>query len=194
MTQTNNEHLDITQLEQINAVQSIREAETLDDALRVMNGLAANGWFRLWDNATHPDGTSWRDKSPISQNEQQEVVAYTDGEGDFITKEMYDEYLKLGFYTECIVPLYTSPKQIPDGWKPIETVHKDGTQVIIKCSGGRVATAFYDDKPFVGEGWHVVVPFLGGFGSGTDTFIYFPEDMPTHWMPLPTPTNTEVGE
>lgn len=132
--------------------------------------------------------------SPISQNEQQEVVAYTDGEGDFITKEMYDEYLKLGFYTECIVPLYTSPKQIPDGWKPIETVPKDGTQVIIKCSGGRVATAFYDGKPFVGEGWHVVVPCLGGFGSGTDTFIYFPEDMPTHWMPLPTPTNTEVGE
>ena len=93
------------------------------------------------------------------------------------------------------------PKQIHDGWKPIETVPKDGTQVIIKCSGGRVATAFYDDKPFVGEGWHVVVPFLGGFGSGTDTFIYFSEDMPTHWMPLPeapttsltSETNTEVG-
>lgn len=86
-------------------------------------------------------------------------------------------------------------KQIPDGWKPIETVPKDGTQVIIKCSGGRVATAFYDDKQFVGEGWHVVVPFLGGFGSGTDTFIYFQEDMPTHWMPLPpAPTNTEVWE
>ena len=90
---------------------------------------------------------------------------------------------------------YTSPpKQMPEGWKPIETVPKDGTQVIIKCSGGRVATAFYDDKQFVGEGWHVVVPFLGGVGSGTDTFIYLQEDMPTHWMPLPTPTNTEVGE
>lgn len=74
MTQ-NNEYLDITQLEQINAVQSIRNAETLDDALRVMNGLAANGWLKLWDSATHPDGTSWRDKSPISQNEQVEAVA-----------------------------------------------------------------------------------------------------------------------
>ncbi|HEY0842425.1 hypothetical protein [Methylotenera sp.] len=92
--------------------------------------------------------------------------------------------------------LTSPPKQaIPDGWQPIEKAPKDGTQVIIKCSGGRVATAFYDDKPFVGEGWHVVVPFLGGFGSGTDTFIFFPEDMPTHWMPIPpAPTNTEVGE
>lgn len=64
--------------------------------------------------ATRQHHSAWlawqaRAQSPISQNEQQEVVAYTDGEGDFITKEMYDEYLKLGFYTECIVPLYTSP-------------------------------------------------------------------------------------
>lgn len=195
MTQ-NNEHLDITQLEQINAVQSIRNAETLDDALRVMNGLAANGWLKLWDSATHPDGTSWRDKSPISQNEQQEAVALYGARRltPVGTKEFFGTLLVTDL--EEGVKLYASPpKQIPDGWKPIETVPKDGTQVIIKCSGGRVATAFYDDKPFVGEGWHVVVPFLGGVGSGTDTFIYFQEDMPTHWMPLPSaPTNTEVGE
>ena len=70
MTQ-NNERVDITPLKQISAVQSIREAKTLEDAMRVMNGLGANGWLSLWDSATHPDGTSYRDKSPISQKEQQ---------------------------------------------------------------------------------------------------------------------------
>lgn len=138
-------------------------------------------------------------QSQISQNEQREAV------GEVVNEDGYSEVF-VDFFDKTPPPngtkLYTSPpKQIPDGWKPIETVPKDGTQVIIKCSGGRVATAFYDDKQFIGEGWHVVVPFLGGFGSGTDTFIYFQEDMPTHWMPLPTPTtsltsetNTEVWE
>ena len=148
----------------------------------------------------------------ISQNEQQDVVAWVvkipesrrGCSNDIVfyykMSEMLKEHILAG---DDVTPLYASPpKQRPDGWKPIETVPKDGTQVIIKCSGGRVATAFYDDKPFVGEGWHVVVPFLGGVGSGTDTFIYFQEDMPTHWMPLPSApttsltseTNTEVGE
>lgn len=132
-------------------------------------------------------------ETTLSQNEHQEAV------GEVVNERGYSEVF-VDFFDNPPPPngtkLYTSPhKQIPDGWKPIETVPKDGTQVIIKCSGGRVATAFYDDKPFVGEGWHVVVPFLGGFGSGTDTFIYFQEDMPTHWMPLPpAPTNTEVWE
>lgn len=138
------------------------------------------------------------EQSKISQNEQQETVtklwealgkwsAYLASNGE-------QANLAPPSWLIDAVSSATSPhKQIPDGWKPIETVPKDGTQVIIKCSGGRVATAFYDDKPFVGEGWHVVVPFLGGFGSGTDTFIYFPEDMPTHWMPLPAATLKEKG-
>lgn len=70
-------------------------------------------------------------------------------------------------------------------WQPIETAPKDGAQVLINCSGGRVATAFFGSEHFCGNGWHVVVPCMGGFGSGTDTFIHWPEDMPTHWMPLP---------
>lgn len=135
-------------------------------------------------------------QSPISQNDQQGAVAIYQSEsrdGAWWDVELteYEELKKDKFSTRII---YTSPtKQIPDEWKPIETVPKDGTQVIIKCSGGRVATAFYDDKQFFGEGWHVVVPFLGGVGSGTDTFIYFQEDMPTHWMPLPAPTLKEKG-
>lgn len=150
-------------------------------------------------NAKHHMDIAWnaRAKSPISQNEQQEAVATVKRVREIYPNEWFGtmdvdwEKLKDGD------KLYTSPPKqaIPEGWEPIETVPKDGTQVIIKCSGGRVATAFYDDKPFVGGRWHVVVPFLGGFGSGTDTFIFFPEDMPTHWMPLPpAPTNTEVGE
>ena len=140
-------------------------------------------------------------KTPTEQNEQQEAVAEVRlDENNMKYIHWYKPWVHV---LSSNSKLYLSPPKqaIPDGWRPIETVPKDGTQVIIKCSGGRVATAFYDDKQFFGEGWHVVVPFLGGFGSGTDTFIYFQEDMPTHWMPLPaqttsltSETNTEVGE
>lgn len=118
MTQ-NNERVDITPLKQISAVQSIREAKTLEDAMRVMNGLGANGWLSLWDSATHPDGTSCRDKSPISHNEQQEAVA------EIVCDPMFLPALKvpLVVWKADIVKfrigteLYTSPhKQIPDGW------------------------------------------------------------------------------
>ena len=74
------------------------------------------------------------------------------------------------------------------GWQPIETAPK-GEQVLINCPGKRVATAFYQEQPFIGNGWHVVVPCMGGFGNGSDTFVHWPEDQPTHWMPLPEAPN-----
>lgn len=134
MTQTNNERVDITPLEKINAVQSIRNAETLDDALRVMNGLAANGWLRLFDNATHPDGTSYRDKQPTSQNEQQEAVAYAweyespDKTWKSITsnKTELQDHLEIG--CTLVRELFTSPPKqaMPDGWKLIGKVSEMG--------------------------------------------------------------------
>lgn len=72
-------------------------------------------------------------------------------------------------------------------WQPIETAPKDGKAVLICSPGNRVAVAFYGDEAFIGNGWHVTVPCMGGWGSGSDTHIHWPEDQPTHWQPLPEP-------
>lgn len=43
------EFIDVTPFQKLNIIQVIREAETLDKAFEAMNGIAANGWLRLWD-------------------------------------------------------------------------------------------------------------------------------------------------
>ena len=53
--------VDIKELKKVDVVQIIRTAKTLNDAMIVMNGLAANGYLTLWNNATHKVGTSYRD-------------------------------------------------------------------------------------------------------------------------------------
>jgi len=53
--------IDIKELKKVDVVQIIRNAKTLNEAVVAMNGLAANGHLTLWDNTTHPDGTSYRD-------------------------------------------------------------------------------------------------------------------------------------
>lgn len=40
-----------------------------------------------------------------------EPVAYTDGKEDFMSVATYEEYKKLGFFTKCNQPLYTTPQQ-----------------------------------------------------------------------------------
>lgn len=76
-------------------------------------------------------------------------------------------------------------------WQPIETAPK-GEQVMIYSKGNRISTARFENMPFVGEYWYVVVPCAGGFGTGSDTCIRWIEDMPTHWMPLPEPPSSNV--
>lgn len=71
-------------------------------------------------------------------------------------------------------------------WHPIETAPKD-RPIIIRCSGDRMAIARWEDFPMVGDGWFVRVPCMGGWGTGTDTFIHWEDDQPTHWMVLPDP-------
>jgi hypothetical protein len=65
-----NRVIDLCELKKVDLVQVIREAPTLDAALEAMNGLAANGWLRLWDDAKHKDGTSYR-----------EHIGYREGRG-----------------------------------------------------------------------------------------------------------------
>ena len=65
-----------------------------------------------------------------------------------------------------------------EGWKPIETAPKDGTRLLLDIDhddyGDRVWTGLWAD------GWMV------SYGKA--------KKEPTHWMPLPAPTNTDVGE
>jgi hypothetical protein len=55
------EMIDLTPIQKVKIVQQILQAKSLDDGVRIMNGLAANGWLTLWDNVKHPDGTSYKD-------------------------------------------------------------------------------------------------------------------------------------
>ena len=75
----------------------------------------------------------------------------------------------------------------PSPWLDISSAPKDGTHIIILCPGGRVATASYEKQSFIGDGWFVLVPCNGGFGMGSDTFLRWDDDQPTHWMPIPGP-------
>ena len=77
-------------------------------------------------------------------------------------------------------------------WIPIESAPQNGTQILVRCSGDRMAAVRWLDGMFIGTGWFAVVPFNGGWGHGSDTFIQFKEDQPTHWMPLPNPPNPAV--
>ena len=77
-------------------------------------------------------------------------------------------------------------------WMPIESAPKNGTQILIRCSGDRMAAVRWLDGMFIGTGWFAVVPINGGWGHGSDTFIQFKEDQPTHWTPLPNPPNNAV--
>lgn len=70
-------------------------------------------------------------------------------------------------------------------WMSIDTAPRDGTAVIVRSQGNRICIASHRDTPFIGNGWHVSVPCAGGWASGTDTYIQWAEDQPTHWMPVP---------
>lgn len=70
-------------------------------------------------------------------------------------------------------------------WQPIETPPKDGTYILVCCSGFRPAIAFFahglwcqDDTDPDGEG----------------TFSWAHGEWPlSHWMPLPSPPDAEVS-
>lgn len=75
-------------------------------------------------------------------------------------------------------PLYASPSA-PDGWQPIETAPKDGTEILAygyaRCDGSRYANgqhiAWWDAE-------------LGWTGRDPDDRVTL---HPSHWQPLPIP-------
>jgi len=59
-----------------------------------------------------------------------------------------------------------------DRWRPIETAPKDGTEVLVYCSG------FYVSSFTSGSWYDPGAPEFDILGTGLE---------PTHWMPLPAP-------
>ncbi len=69
------------------------------------------------------------------------------------------------------------PTAQAEGWRPIETAPRDGTEVLADTSGlGRVVV-YWDDEE---SQW--------GTGLG-----YLDRGAPTHWMPLPPPPTSAEG-
>lgn len=75
------------------------------------------------------------------------------------------------------------PESVLQGWQPIETAPKDGTDLLIFDPRMPVCTAYWSDSV-----WASVNNPTRGQGGGwvqevhrSDTFVY----SPTHWMPLP---------
>ena len=76
-------------------------------------------------------------------------------------------------------PLYLAAKPTAqaEGWRPISTAPRDGTEVLADTSGlGRVVV-YWDDEE---SQW--------GTGLG-----YLDRGAPTHWMPLPPPPTSAEG-
>jgi hypothetical protein len=69
---------------------------------------------------------------------------------------------------------YWTPPEKGDGWQPIETAPRDGTEILTIRSNGYIAKGRWYDNPF-GRQDTVIENESGKWWSVT------------HWMPLPPP-------
>ena len=134
----------------------------------------------------------FKTQSPISQNEQQEAVAFMDEDGEiYALPEQKLLNISIDDLIKSIgkngVRLYTSrPKQIPDGWISTKDRLPDQLELKIKLIDGSEIYAWYQsDGDYY---WNC---------GGREIFI--DELKVTHWMPLPeapttSETNMGVGE
>lgn len=77
-----------------------------------------------------------------------------------------------------------SAASVPDGWQPINTAPKDGTEIDVWCKVcGRVPDAVFNTKK---NRWEYVG--LDMFDEMDWIELEYP---PTHWMPLPPPPKEE---
>ena len=69
------------------------------------------------------------------------------------------------------------PTAQAEGWRPISTAPRDGTEVLADTSGLGLVVVYWDDDE---SQW--------GTGLG-----YLERGAPTHWMPLPPPPTSAEG-
>ena len=134
---------------------------------------------------THPDSGRATDQTHIIRFALELGLLWIDGSGRDKVREALDALDTLEAQLESIGaggvngPLMgaATPTAQAEGWRPISTAPRDGTEVLADTSGlGRVVV-YWDDEE---SQW--------GTGLG-----YLDRGAPTHWMPLPPPPTSAEG-
>lgn len=111
-----------------------------------------------------------------------------------ITTAMADFYQEVG-RESCAFGMLDKNNPLPDtqeqGWLPIETAPKDGTEILVRIPLNWAEKNQEDAR--VGRGYFVqAMWFVFGFGSRRNLWLnrldnWVMETTPTHWIPLPSP-------
>jgi len=75
-----------------------------------------------------------------------------------------------------------------NGWQPIETAPKDGTEIWL-CFGSNVMSGQWDDQCYAKKPnpfWRGVKDYMG--------VKWFRANQPKCWMPLPPPPDEQEGD
>jgi len=180
------------QLKMVDVVQIIRTAESLDAAMVAMNGLAANGHLTLWNNATHKDGTSYRDL--VKHKPMTRLI-----DADALLKALktlsfpieLDSNVMTMFTHDVVNAITNAPTVQREGWVSVANQPPIGEPLL-------GFNAEWIDEDFNPKG----VRECHCYGDGSDyhSVAWLDEqdcwittdDKPTHWQPLPAaPTDTE---
>ncbi len=101
---------------------------------------------------------------------------------------------------QCAVAIRALPDA--DGWQPIDTAPKDGTEIIL-ARDDRVTSGFWmNEVEVMGSEFHSTGAYLGQYPTGeikeagwagwmSQDGGFTGEQPPTHWHPLPKPPETQ---
>ena len=70
-----------------------------------------------------------------------------------------------------------------DNWKPIETAPKDGEIILLSQPSKSMGSGWWDEEK---QCWQSVVESVEGMCT------YYPDFLPTFWLPYPKPPNSTV--
>lgn len=99
---------------------------------------------------------------------------------------------------ERALALSPPPDTVPDdGWRPIETAPKDGTQILVACPKAVGVVAWEWVIQSKGLGWWrwQAGPVEAAYGDYDPSPIAGKDDLsgePTHWRPLPPPPESSA--
>lgn len=73
-------------------------------------------------------------------------------------------------------------------WQPISTAPKDGSKILVAMPEELVSIVYWNPNMKQPRG-HLFFPWVCEFGGNA-----WRSDIPTHWMPLPSPPETSISE
>lgn len=123
-----------------------------------------------------------------------EVIRLAREAGLVLMCDMADGYIRDGKYANQLARLISLAKAeaLAEGWQPIETAPKDGTEVLLHGDGrttygqwvapSKMPRLHYQDGFAPEEVWDEFDPHWASWDGG-----FTDEHPPTHWRPLPPP-------